>query len=126
MLNPLKCVFEEYQPLLMKMAIDATTMAVAVSNLGKFYDVQMMFGLTCLLPMLIVVHSSIKFAQLHNVFVCDFIAIISLCKMSANSLRCTKILSQHHPFFNLFYLFSFYHVKTYLWMIMMESRIVIV
>jgi hypothetical protein len=122
MLNPLKCVFEEYQPLLMKMAIDLITMALAVSNLGKFYDVQMMFGLTCLLPILIIVHSSIKFAQLHNVFVCDFIAIISICKMSANSLRCTKILSQHHPFLS-FLPFFFNHVKTHLWIIMMESRI---
>jgi hypothetical protein len=39
-------------------------------------------------------------------------------------LRCTKILSRH---LFLFFLPSpFYHVKTHLWMIMMESRIVIV
>jgi hypothetical protein len=77
-------VFEAYQPLLMKMVIDSTTMVLAASNLDKFCDVQMMFGLTWLLPMLIVVHSSIKFAQLHNVFVCDFIAIVSLYKIGAN------------------------------------------
>jgi hypothetical protein len=39
MLSPLKCVFEKYQPVLMKMVIDSTTMALATSNLGKFYDV---------------------------------------------------------------------------------------
>jgi hypothetical protein len=43
----------------------------------------------------------------------------------ANSLRCTKILSQHRPFLS-FLPNLFYHVKTHLWMIMMESRIVIV
>jgi hypothetical protein len=64
MLSRLKCVFEEYQPLLMKMVIDSTTMVLATSNLDKFYDVQMMFGLTCLLPMSIVLHYFIKFAQL--------------------------------------------------------------
>jgi len=64
MLSALKCVFEKYQPLLMNMVIDSTTMALATSNLGKFYDVQMKFGLTCLLPMLTVVHSSTKFTQL--------------------------------------------------------------
>ncbi len=62
MLSPLKCVFEAYQPLLMKMTIDLTTMVLATSNLDKFYDVQMMFGLTCLLLMLTIVHSFIKFA----------------------------------------------------------------
>jgi hypothetical protein len=42
-----------------------------------------------------------------------------------NSLRCTKILSHHHLF--LFFLPSpYYHVKTHLWMIMMESKIVMV
>jgi len=40
-------------------------------------------------------------------------------------LRCTKILS-HVTLFCLFYLVFFYHLKTHLWMIMMESRIVIV
>jgi hypothetical protein len=49
MLSPLKCMFEEYQPLLMKMVVDSTTMALATSNLDKFCDVQMMFDLTCLL-----------------------------------------------------------------------------
>ncbi len=43
----------------------------------------------------------------------------------ANSLGCSKILSQCH-FFCLFYLIIFYHVNTHLWMIMMESIIVMV
>jgi hypothetical protein len=64
MLSPLKCVFEAYQPLLMKMTIDSTTTVLVASNLDKFNDVQMMFGLTCVLLMLTVVHFSIKFAQL--------------------------------------------------------------
>ncbi len=42
-----------------------------------------------------------------------------------NSLRCTKILSQHHPFLS-FLPSLFNHVKTHIWMIMMEFRIVMV
>ncbi len=46
---------------------------------------------------------------------------------SSNSLRCTKILSCHNvTFFCLFYLVFFNHVETHLWIIMMESRIVVV
>jgi len=40
----------------------------------------MMIGLSCLMPMLVVVHFLIKFSQLQDVFVCDFIATISICK----------------------------------------------
>ncbi len=40
-------------------------------------------------------------------------------------LRCTKILSQHHLFCP-FDLVLFYYVRTHLWMIMMESRIVLI
>jgi hypothetical protein len=40
-------------------------------------------------------------------------------------LRCTKILSQRHPFLS-FLPSLFYHVKTHLWMVMMETRIVII
>jgi hypothetical protein len=45
----------------------------------------MMFGLSCLMPLLVVVHSLIKFAQLQDVFVCNFIVAISICK--ANLLQ---------------------------------------
>jgi hypothetical protein len=45
-------------------------------------------------------------------------------QVGTNFLRCTKILSQHHLFYP-FYLIIFYHVKTHLWFILMESTIVI-
>jgi hypothetical protein len=80
MLNPLKCMFEDYCHLLMKMAIDSTIVALATSKLDWLYDVQVMFNLPYLLPMLIVVHSFIKFAQIHDIFMCDFIVTISFCK----------------------------------------------
>jgi hypothetical protein len=45
--------------------------------------------------------------------------------LDAKFLRCTKILSQCH-FFLFFYLGFFYHVKTYLGMIMMKFKIIII
>jgi hypothetical protein len=45
--------------------------------------------------------------------------------LGPNSLRCTKILSQHHSFMS--FLPSYFdNVKTHLWMIMMESIIIMV
>jgi len=45
--------------------------------------------------------------------------------MGANSLRCKKILSQHHPFMS-FLPSYFLPCKEHLWMILIESIIVIV
>jgi hypothetical protein len=39
MLIPLKCVLEEYHPLLMKMVINLTIVALVARNLDQFYDV---------------------------------------------------------------------------------------
>jgi len=50
--------------------------------------------------------------------------MIWICLMGPNSLKCTKILSMS-PFY-LFYLVFLYRVKTHLWMIIMESIIVMV
>jgi hypothetical protein len=46
-------------------------------------------------------------------------------QLGPNFLRCTKILSQYHLFLS-FLPSPFYHVKTHLWMIMMESKITMV
>ncbi len=61
----------------MKMALDAPTMAY--DPLG---DVEKFLSLVCFIPMLEIVISLVKFAQLHNVFVCDFVAAMK--KFQAN------------------------------------------
>jgi hypothetical protein len=43
MLSPLKCVREEYCPLLMKMTLDSTIVAQVSTNLDQLCDVQVMF-----------------------------------------------------------------------------------
>jgi hypothetical protein len=58
----MECVLEKYCPLLMEIVIDSIIVALVASNLDQLYDVQMMFSLASLLPMLVVVHSLIKFA----------------------------------------------------------------
>jgi hypothetical protein len=55
----------------------------------------------------------------------NFEGIKNLYYWGQNSLRCTKILSQCHHFLS-FLSSLFYHVKSYLWIIMMEFEIVMV
>ncbi len=42
--------------------LDSTIVAQATTNLDQLCDVQVMIGLSCLMPMLVIVHSLIKFA----------------------------------------------------------------
>jgi hypothetical protein len=58
---------EECHLLLMKMAIDLTIMALITSNLDQYCDFQVMFGIACLLSMLIAMHS---FFNLRMMFFC--------------------------------------------------------
>jgi hypothetical protein len=62
MLSPMKHVLCEYHPLLMKMALDSPTIALATSNLELFCDVEILLSLVCLVPMLEVVNLLVKFA----------------------------------------------------------------
>ncbi len=79
MLSPMECVLEKYYLLLMKLVFDSIIVALVTSNLDQLYDVQMMFNLASLLPMLVIVHFLIKFAQLQDAFMCDVNVAICLC-----------------------------------------------
>jgi hypothetical protein len=50
------------------MALDAPTIAATKFNLCLFIDVELLLGSNDIMPLLEVVHSLIKFAQLCNVF----------------------------------------------------------
>jgi len=65
MLNPMKGVLEKYHSLLLEMVIYSTIhVPQAAGNLDQLCDVQVMFGLAGLMPLLTIVHSLVKFAQL--------------------------------------------------------------
>jgi hypothetical protein len=63
----------------MKMALDATTIPFVQSNLSFLIDVETLLGLNIMMPLLETIHSSIKFAQVKDVFVYAFIAVMKIC-----------------------------------------------
>jgi hypothetical protein len=65
----------------MKMALDAPTMGYDL-----LCDVEILLSLVCFIPMLEIVNSLVKFAQLHNVFVCDFVAVMKICQVNFQKL----------------------------------------
>jgi hypothetical protein len=66
MLSPMKHVICKYRPLLMKMALDFPTIALAASNLELNCDVEILLSLVCFVPMLEIVKVLMKFAQLRD------------------------------------------------------------
>ncbi len=80
MISHVKHVLFEYRTFLMKMALDAPTIASTESTLCLLTDVKTLLGLNVIMPLLEVVHSLIKFSQLHDVFMCAFITIMKFVK----------------------------------------------
>jgi hypothetical protein len=65
----------------MKMAPYAPTMGYDL-----LCDVEILLSLVCFIPMLEIVNSLVKFAQLHNVFVCEFVVAMKICQINFQKL----------------------------------------
>jgi len=79
LLQSLNRVGKENKTLFVKMAIDNANVELAKAKLLNLCDIDMIFGLPCILPMFKFVNSLIKFAQGRGIFVCDYIATIKIC-----------------------------------------------
>jgi hypothetical protein len=60
------------------MVEDSPSIMFAKVNFELLYDVNLIIFLSCLLPMLEIVHALIKFAQKKDVFVCDYVVAINI------------------------------------------------
>ncbi len=62
------------------------------SNVQKLLDIELIFGLHYILPFLELVHMLIKYAQRQDVYICDFVEAIKMCKSKMyelyNDLEC--------------------------------------
>jgi hypothetical protein len=76
----------------MKMVMDSPNVPLVALNLELFCDVKIMF-LMCLMLMLEIVNSLVKFAQLHNVFVCDFVVVMKICQDDFHKLHVDLVVA---------------------------------
>jgi hypothetical protein len=79
-LEPVKRVLSEYRALVLKMHMDAPSLATAKANLNLLCEIELLLGLTCILPMLEALTYLMKFSQQTTCFVCDMVAAIKLCQ----------------------------------------------
>jgi hypothetical protein len=54
---------------------------IAIENLNLLCDLELIFGLHTILPLLKCMHTLIKFAQFHNVFVCENLPTITFYQL---------------------------------------------
>jgi hypothetical protein len=89
MINHVKFVLFEYCNLLMNMALNASIVAFTKSNLFLLIDVETFVEFECYyMSLLEIIDSLIKFAQLHYVFICDFIITIRICERDVYHMYC--------------------------------------
>jgi hypothetical protein len=79
-LEPMKRVLSEYHALVLKMHMDASSLATAKANLNLLCEIELLLGLTCILPMLEALNYLMKFSQQTACFVSDMVAAIKLCQ----------------------------------------------
>jgi len=73
MLSPFKHVLGKSKSLVVKMHTYAPKSKFAWGNLDLLCDLELVFGLPCILPMLEMVHTLIKYARKQKVFIYEFI-----------------------------------------------------
>jgi hypothetical protein len=64
MFVPTKQVMKEYRTLLLKMGLDATIEVKVNVNLTHMVDVEVLLGLSCVFPLLEIMHNLIKFSKM--------------------------------------------------------------
>jgi hypothetical protein len=62
-----------------KMPIDKKLVKLAKVNLDHLCDIQILQGLSGLLPLLRSIHSLMQFTQARDLFVCDYVVAIQVC-----------------------------------------------
>ncbi len=80
----------KYRTLLVKMALDSPTNQQIKLNYENLCDLQVLFGLVCILPLLEFFHALIKFAQMRDLCVCDPMVAIKVCQGDIYMMYCDQ------------------------------------
>jgi hypothetical protein len=75
----------------MKMVMDSPNVPLVASNFDLVCDVKILLFLMCL--KLESINSLVKFAQLHNVFVCDFVVVMKICQDDFHKLYVDLVMA---------------------------------
>ena len=77
-LSPTKHVLFEYRSLVAKLDLEAGNCHAMAKVMATWLDLEVMLGLACLIPMFECVHALIKLAQVHDIYLCDFLIVVKV------------------------------------------------
>jgi hypothetical protein len=100
--EPLKRMMPKYETLIMKMSQDNVSIVQARFNLDLLYDLHMLLGLLCLLPLLEAMHALIKFVEGKDIFICDVVAIVKICQADLYMMYSNTSNNYQHEHFQVF------------------------
>jgi hypothetical protein len=86
MVAPSKVVLEEFKTLLVRMVEDAIINEFVVANYELLCDIEILMGLTCLLPMLEALQGLNKYAQNKKTFIYDFMVSVKLGQVDLHNM----------------------------------------
>jgi hypothetical protein len=93
MLSPLKHVMVEYNALIVKMHFNHDKTKFAHENLEMLCDLELILALPCLMPMLEVIHTFIKYAQHQDAFIVNFVNAMNSIETELFHLHANPIFS---------------------------------
>jgi hypothetical protein len=102
MLSPLKHVLGKYKSLVVKMHTNARNNKLAWENLDLLCDIELVFYLPCILPMLEMVHTLIKYVQRRDVFICEFNDVVKANEAKLHQLYVDPFCKCDNSTFNEF------------------------
>ncbi len=80
MLFLVKWIYSKFHPFIVKIHDESAKSNLARNNLSSMFNVEVILGLPCILPMLECVHALIKVAKGRDVFVCDFMEAMKMAQ----------------------------------------------
>jgi hypothetical protein len=86
MLSPCKQVVLEYKSFIAKVSKNHIENEVARSNLQKLLDLELILGFQYILLFLELAHTLIKYVQWKDVYTCDFVEEVKMCKIKLYEL----------------------------------------
>jgi hypothetical protein len=92
----------KYKSLVVNMHTNAPKSKLVWENLDLLCDLELVFDLSCILPMLKVVHTLIKYAQRQKVFICGFIDAMKSAKDELHQLYVDPFCKYDNFAFNKF------------------------
>jgi hypothetical protein len=103
MLSARKWVVGKYQTFITKMSKDQIENEATRSNLQKLLDLELILGLHGILPLCESIHTLIKYTQGKDVYICDFVEAIKMCKVKLYELYIDHEFKFKDEAFNAFH-----------------------